>query len=121
MKKPTDKYGFSDDVVSIIKPIIEAVEHTMILEAERKISQLALEVCDKIEHEVLSPKKANDCFLLVDLYKTDHFPDFKFRKQVEDIMFEGLILHDYGKDYGADLSIMRTLGKQILASDGVKD
>ena len=119
MKEPIDKYRFSDDVARIVKPIIEAVEHNMILEAERKISQLALEVCDKIEHGVLSPKKANDCFLLVDLYKTDHFPDLKFRKQVEDIIFEGLILHDYGKDYGADLSIMRTLGKQILESDGV--
>ena len=117
MKKPLERYGFSEATVRVVKPIIEAFEHNKVFEAEKITSELALQVCSKIESGALSPKEANDYFLLLDLYKTDHFPELKLREEVEGILFEGMILHDYGKEYGANLTTIKDLANQVLKKE----
>ena len=113
-KSSLDKYGFSDQTVKTVKPIIEAIEQDNISVAEQKLANLALQVCDKVENGLLTPKEGDDYFTLIDLYLDDNYPNLKFKKEMADILFEGMILHDYGKDFGADLNTIRILANKIL-------
>lgn len=114
MKRPFKKYGFSQEIVQAVLPIFQAFEQDDIENGERRIAELVLEVCEKVKRGLISPKKAEHFFLLIDLYTGDNCPDQKLRREVQEILFEGMILHDYGKDYGANLDLMRELANQIL-------
>ncbi len=49
---------------------------------------------------MIFPKEGDDCFTLLDLYITDNYPKLELKKEVKDILFEGMISHDYGKWHG---------------------
>lgn len=114
MNKSVEKYGFSNQVVSVVRPIIGAIEQNHLKEAENKIAELCLDVCEKIENRIIAPKQGDAYFTLIDLYITDNYPKLELRKEIKDMLFEGMILHDYGKEYGTSLSTMKMLAKSIL-------
>lgn len=114
MKRRLEKYGFSKQVVDTIRPIIESFEQNETVSAEEGIAELALDVCSKVEKGLISQREADTYFTLIDLYVGDYHPKLKLGAEVRDLIFEGMILHDYGKDYGADLNVMRTLANKIL-------
>jgi len=111
VKRRLKTYGFSKKAEFVVTPIVEAIEQNHIREAEQRLSKLCLDVCDQIEKGILSPKEADDYFTLIDLYVTDNFPYLEIKKEIKDILLEGMLLHDYGKEYGADLNKMRILAK----------
>jgi len=83
-------------------------------EAESKFAALTADICDSIEKEKMSPKEGDAYFTLLYLIMDDSFPDLKLSQEMDGILFEGMRLHDYGKDYGANLNAMRILAKRIL-------
>jgi hypothetical protein len=109
MNKRLRSYGFSQDVVKIVSPISEAIEQNRIEDAEERLFDLCIDVCDRIEKGILSPKEADKYFTLIDLYITDHHSTVRLKKEAEEIVFEGMLLHDYGKEYGASLDRMKFL------------
>jgi hypothetical protein len=113
MKRQLKTYGFSKRAMLIVSPVIEAIEQNHIMEAEQMLSKLSLDVCEKIEKGILSPKEADDYFSLIDLYVTDNFPTLELSKSSKEILLEGMLLHDYGEDYGADLVKLRTLARKL--------
>lgn len=114
MKKSLNKYGFSEHAVTMIKSIVDLIDKNDLHEMERRIASLALYVCDKVESGLLSPKIGDEYFTLLDLYIEDNYPQLEIKKEIRDIIFEGMILHDYGKDYGSNLSLMRSLAEKVL-------
>ena len=114
MRKSLKTYGFSEQIVNAVKLIIEKIERNQINEAEQEIARLSLEICERIKNKNFSPKEADSYFTLIDLYLTDNYKDLKLDKRIEDIIFEGMLLHDYGKDYGANLETIIMLAKGIL-------
>jgi hypothetical protein len=114
MKLKFRKHGFPNEVVKIVEPIIQMIIQNQIAQAEKEIARLALEVCEGIERESLSPKRGNDYFTLLDLNLPENCPSISLRKETRDLLFEGMILHDYGKEYGADIMLMRRLAGKLL-------
>ncbi|MGV8080666.1 MAG: hypothetical protein AB2L22_11515 [Syntrophales bacterium] len=98
----------------MIKPIIDSLNENNLPEIERRIASLSLFICDGIESGFLSPKIGDDCFSLLDLYIDDNYPTLKIRKEIQDIIYEGMILHDYGNDYGSNLHLMKLLAQRVL-------
>ena len=115
MKRRLKTYGFSEHAMEIVTPIIEAIEQNYIVEAEQILGKLCLDVCDRIEKATLSPKDADDYFTLIDLYITDNCKDLELKEEMQNIIFEGMLLHDYGKDYGANLDTIRLLAKKLYS------
>lgn len=113
MKTRLESYGFSKTVVITVEPIIEAIGRNDIKKAEQLLSKLCMDVCDKVEKDCLSPRDGDNYFTLIDLYITDNWPDLKLRKEVEDIFTEGMLLHDYGNEYGANLNNIRKLALML--------
>ena len=114
MKTKLESYKFPKEVIDIVKPIINILDNNNKSILENEIAKLSLDVCDKIEKKDLSPKQADSYFTLIDLYITDNYPNLKLEQEVKDILFEGMILHDYGKDYGANLETLKSLSKKVL-------
>ena len=109
-----EKYGFSRQAMKAVQPIIKTIDERHIFQAEQLLSELTLEVCDRVEEGTLTPQEGDDYFTLIDLYIGSHFSHLKFKRETHSILFEGMILHDYGKDFGADLDTMRRLAESIL-------
>ena len=118
MKRQLKTYGFSKRAMLIVSPVIEAIEQNHIMEAEQMLSKLSLDVCEKIEKGILSPKEADDYFSLIDLYVTDNFPLLELNENSKEILLEGMILHDIGKEYGADLNRLRALARSLERRTG---
>lgn len=114
MKRGIEQYNFPKEIVETVRPIIEAFEQNDIAGGEERVAKLAIDICRQVEKGVLSPRKGDRYFLLIDLYLGDHLPELKLRSEVKDILHEGNILHDYGKDYGADLTRMKSLAENLL-------
>lgn len=114
MKKSLNSYGFPKDVVSVIEPIVDCIDNNDLSKMEQRIASLSLYVCDSIESGLLSPKIGDNYFTLLDLYLDDNCPQLEIRKEIRDIIFEGMILHDYGTTFGSDLKHMRSLAGRIL-------
>ena len=70
-----------------------------------------------VEKNKIEFKKADDYFTITNIYIGDNFPNFKFSKDIGDLIFEGMLLHDYGTKHGADLSLMRRLANKQLEAD----
>jgi hypothetical protein len=113
MKKKLGTYGFSKRAMLIVSPVIEAIEQNRIMEAEQMLSKLSLDVCDQVEKGILSPKEADDYFSLIDLYITDNFPSLELTENSKEMLLEGMLFHDYGEEYGADLSKLRILARKL--------
>ncbi len=118
MDKSLTSYGFSAQTIAKVKPIVDNLTLKNLSNAELVICRLALDVCSQLEEGTLTPKQADDFFSLLDLYVEDNFPDMQFSKDVRRIIFEGLILHDYGSESGANLNVMKSLASKRL--DGLE-
>jgi hypothetical protein len=111
--KRLKRYRYSQTVMENVHPIILELHNGNIDEVERGIALFASKVCSEIKQGSLMPQHGDDCFSLLDLYLDDHYPDLSLRPEVKDILLEGMILHDYGNPYGADLDRMETLAKRV--------
>jgi len=117
LKRAIEKYGFSKTIVERVAPIAQTIERNDIRQAEHRIAALALEICDAVERKTLSAKEGDDHFLLIDLFLDEHHPEVQLSKETRDLILEGNLIHDYGKDYGADFALMRTLAEKVFHRD----
>src|SRR5437773_540605 len=107
MKTSLGKYGFSQSVMKVVAPVVEGIDHQNSAALERKIAELSLNVINQIETASITPSVADQYFTLIDLYLTDNYRNLALTQEMKDLIFQGMILHDYGKEYGANLSTMR--------------
>ena len=114
LKRRLNKYGFPKETVETVRPIIHKFENGYVEAGERRLAEFTLIVCQKIEEGLFSPKEADRCFLLIDLYIDDNSKRVDVGEDTRNLLFEGNILHDYGTEFGADLALMRTLAEKIL-------
>lgn len=117
MKKTLEEYGYDSDVIKKVKGIANKISDNKQFEAEKEIAKLAIDICDLIEKKGIQLKKADDYFTVINIYVGDNLPKFKFNKDISDLIFEGMLLHDYGTKHGADLSLMRRLANKKLEED----
>ena len=108
------RFGFSRETNETVRPIIQAVEDGQVEIGIRMIAELALDVCDKVEKGFLSPKEGDQFFLLIDLYIDESCGEIELGENCKNLILEGNILHDYGTEFGPDLTTMRTLARRIL-------
>jgi hypothetical protein len=96
--------------------ILDAIEASNFHLAKHMIASKTLEICRHVEEHVLTPLEADAFFTLLDLYIDEHCERArtKLGALVFDILFEGMLLHDYGAEYGADLQLMRLHASKLL-------
>lgn len=112
-RKLLKKYNFPGDIVNKIAPIVEILPKDT-KEGEKKIAFLTIELCRLIEKKIISVKEADNCFALLDLYINDNHPKLKLSDKIKDLIFEGMLLHDCGKDYGANINLMKQTAENIV-------
>jgi hypothetical protein len=113
-KFPLEKWDYPKNIIKTLKPITELIRNKFLLLAEKEIALLVLNILDKIENNKISPKDGDDYFTLLYLYVSDNFPKLKFSEDITNLIFEGMILHDLGQSYGANIDLMKTLAKKII-------
>ena len=92
-----------------VKGILEKAEQGDMPQFEQEISRLALDLLSGVEQGVMSPQLANDHFMVVDLYITKRDLRDKLSEPIQDLMFQGLLFHDWGTNYGPDVELIRKL------------
>ena len=112
MKKLSD-YGYSSETVKAVKPVIEKVNLKNNLEFAKAFGSFTFMICEQVEKRKLSPRQADDCFTLIDLYISDNHSDFVLGEKIEKILFEGMILHDLGKEYGSKIETIKELASNL--------
>ncbi len=117
LSRKLKKYKYSKQILAAVEPVAELISQNMIVMAEEEIARLALRICEEIEKGSLSPQEGDNHFTLIDLYIHDNYPKLQMRNEIQELLFEGMILHDYGEEYGADLSLMRKLAGKILGQN----
>ena len=105
-----DSYGYDNAINISVQPIINLIRMDKILEAERKIISLAN---DYIEKDEVIATFTDNCFTLLDIYLGDNFPDLLLRKEIRDLIFECMTLHDLGKPYGANVEMIKLIIKKL--------
>jgi hypothetical protein len=105
------------EIVKSLESIFENLRLNEVSRAEEKIAQVALDICQKVEGHTLCPANADKCFLALYLHISDNYSKVKLRPEIHDLLCEGMIIHDYGKSYGADLKLMKAIAERVLTSD----
>lgn len=113
-----DKFGFAPQTVARVKPIFERFVRGETREAEAGLGQMTLDLLDELRAGKLWPKTVDDHFTLLDLALDEALPDLRVPEAVNDLVFEGMILHDLGQPYGADLELMGRLAQQLVRRNG---
>ena len=113
-KRKLEEFDFSKDIIDKVKPIVHQIEKGDRNKAQKAVAELCLELCEKIGKNAIKPVDADRIFTLLSIYVGDNFSDFKFDADIDKIIFEGMILHDLGKSYGADMEYMKKLARQYL-------
>ena len=105
-------YKFPEEAMHQVEPLVELAERGDQEKFERKFGTLALTWINQIEKNQLSAAQVDQFFTLLDLYLGDHCR-FSLTQKAEDLIFEGMILHDLGKPFGADIALMKQLAKVV--------
>ena len=112
--KKLDKYGFINEIVKFVEPIVSKIRPNSNLEFNEALGNMTLNIVKEIESRKLSPEHADKYFTLIDLFIMDNYPRLKLDEEVKRILLEGMILHDYGKHYGADLELLKEMANNLL-------
>jgi len=114
-QKLVEEYPFPPEAIQQIAPIITLIEAGQDPPKIRtEIGQLALNLCEGIKAGAISSAIADQVFTLLDLYLDEQYSELELGASVEDLLFEGMLLHDLGQDYGADLDTLENLARQVL-------
>lgn len=105
------------DVYIVVEPIALKIEEGEIDEARSMLSRLTLWFLDQIEAGRLEPWKARNAYFLLNVYLIDNYPGDILGDEAHELIYEGTLLHEYGKDFGADIEYMRELAKNIAGAE----
>jgi hypothetical protein len=84
------------------------------LETERAIAMLALWALETIEAGRLSPQDADQVFTLLDVEIDETADGPELSNDANQLLLEGMLLHDWGTEFSADPERMRALAFAIL-------
>ena len=115
-KKTINDYNYPANIVKLLEPIVNSIEQDRPRLAEQKMAKLAIELISDIESNKIGHKEADKVFTLLDIFLSDNFNTIEFSENFKSLIFEGMILHDLGKSYGADIELMKELSNKILGN-----
>jgi len=104
------------DVYIVVEPIALKIEAGEIDDARTMLARLTLWFLDQIEAGKLEPWKARNAYFLLHIYLTDNYPGEILGEEAHELIYEGIFLHEYGKDFGPDIDYMRKLADRISAA-----
>lgn len=85
---------------------------------EELIGLFTLEIIDDVEKSTMSASEADDIFAFLD--EDDSLSNtldmMQASKLVEDLFFEGQILHDFGAPHGADITKMKKIAQTLIGA-----
>lgn len=87
-------------------------------ETETAIAVLALWALDAIEAGRLSPRDADQVFTLLEVETSEAPGGPELSDTVDQLMIEGMSLHDWGTAFAGDIGRMRSLALAILQAAG---
>ena len=84
------------------------------VETERAIAMLALWALDAVQGGLISPVDADEVFTLLDteIGETKGGPELS--EDAAQLLLEGMALHDWGTEFSADVTRLRSLAFSIL-------
>ncbi len=104
---------FSAEVHRFIAPVVTLAQTGHSKEAEQALAQMAIMVADEVEAGRLSPQRANDYFMALDLF-LDEKTGIDLSDDAKDLILEGMHFHDWGTPHAPALSLMRGAAERIL-------
>lgn len=102
------------DIYMVVEPIALKIENGEIPDARRMLGRLTLWFLDQIEAGKLEPWKARNSYFLLNVYLTDNYPGDILGEDAHELIYEGTLLHEYGKDMGPDIGFMRRVAERLL-------
>jgi len=105
---------YSQAVIEKVKSIASKVESYQINKAEEEIAEFTIYICNELREHRVAPKEANDYFTLISIYFGDNYPKLDFDNMINGIIREGMVLHDLGKEFGANLGNMEKTAREYL-------
>jgi len=102
------------DVFIVVEPIALKIEAGEIDDARHMLGRLTLWFLGQIEAGKLEPWKARNSYFLLNVYLTDNYPGDILGEEAHELIYEGTLLHEYGKDFGPDIGYMRELANRLL-------
>jgi len=108
------RYKFPEDVVERLTPLVHLVDKREQRNFERCLGELTLRWLHEIKQGRMTASQVDQFFTLLDLYLGDQ-GNFFLSQEAEDLMVEGMILHDLGKPFGADIALMEQLAQDLIS------
>jgi hypothetical protein len=101
----------------VIEPIALTIEEDRIEDAREMLARLTLWFLDRIERNELEPWKARNAYFLLSVYLEDNYPGDILGAEAHELIYEGTLLHEYGKEMGPDIEYMRKLAHGLQETD----
>lgn len=114
MKNKLKGYGFKEEIVERVYEIVEPLRNKGKNKFEENVARFTIDSVNNIERGIGNLHVIDNCFTLLFLFLSDNLSGFKLDKKIEDIILEGMSIHDYGKEYGPSLTLMRDIADNIL-------
>jgi len=103
------------DVYVVVEPIALKIEEGEIEDARVMLARLTLWFLDQIEKGELEPWKARNSYFILNTYLIDNYPGDILGEEAHELIYEGTLLHEYGKEFGPDIEFMWRIAAQILS------
>lgn len=106
------------DVYIVVEPIALKIEAGEVDDARNMLARLTFWFLDQIEEGKLEPWKARNAYFLLYVYLTDNYPGDILGEEAHELIYEGTLLHEYGKEFGPNIEYMRELAHRISTEVG---
>ena len=101
------RFSYKDELKNLALPLLVSLEEEGILRFQHEFALSALKVVDEMVQGQFPPSAADAFFTLIDLYLDEHGWKDKIPTDLEDVLFDGHLMHDYGNEFGPDLGEVR--------------
>ena len=107
--------SFPAEVHRFIAPVVKLAKGGDAAGAEQALAWMALAVAGAVEAGRLSPQRANDYFVALDL-TLDEQTEIDLSDDAKDLLMEGMHFHDWGTPHAPDLSLVRETAERISSA-----
>ncbi len=101
------RFKYPERVKQIAVPVLATAQTERLKAFESSFSRVALDVLEALQKGQMPAAEADAFFSLVDFYLDEYHLKDQLPEDLQDIFFDGHILHDYGSKFGPDLEEMR--------------
>ena len=117
LKKSIRNYNFEMSVVNYVEQFDDLIEDHDLKKINNALADLTFSILQLIQAKKIKPEIADRIYMLLSIFFEDNLPELDENQDAHDLLFEGNILHDLGKDYGADLKLMEDLANKLKKQD----